>query len=242
MNQFIHILNEDFQEMLRGKKYDNYHRFFESHEWFIDAVKDWYNDIDTNFRGYEYNGELDIKPSNKKCIYIPHNVASESMLKNIYSTLIDPQISDYSIIKEKLEQLYYYLLPSTIVNIKDYINNINKKDINIIIAGAGPIGLFTALYLNETYNINSPFNVKVNIFMMDNRTCENTSFKNTKMPYIRLTQFGFDIKQIQSFVNQIFCWKNKTISYGTRLFDFINVLENMLYVIALNVYRAFSYF
>lgn len=51
------------------------------------------------------------------------------------------------------------------------------------------------------------------------------------MSYSRLTQFSFDISEIQPFINQIFCWKNKIMSYDTRQFDFINIFENMLYVV-----------
>jgi hypothetical protein len=232
MNGFVKILNNEFQEILRGSKYPKYHKFFESHEWFLNAIDEWYDYIKKDYPGYEYNsGKLEIQPYDKKCIYVPKKIATEKMLKNFFSIMTDPKITDFNIIRNNLEKMYNYLLPTNIPDMDYYLKNMDKKKhMNIIIAGAGPIGLFTALYLNEIYNKKSIFSINVNILLIDNRIYK----EGIKMPYSRLTQFGFDISEIQPFINQIFCWENKIMSYDTRQFDFINVFENMLYVAAYN--------
>jgi len=160
----------------------------------------------------------------------------------IHELISDFKTEDMNIIRLALMKMYDYNLPSTIKNIKNwkkYIeddsNNKTKNIINVLIAGAGPLGLYTALYLNNYYN--RPENNKklincyVNILVIDNRIYK----EGIKKPYTRSTQFGFDIEQIQPFIKQIFCWKNFDNNYkGTRRFDFINILENLLYVAAYN--------
>jgi hypothetical protein len=136
--------------------------------------------------------------------------------------------------------MYDYNLPSTIPNLDNWKKYKEDNPINIMIMGAGPLGLYTALYLNEYYNKNiihgrdnkkTILNQYVNILIIDNRIYK----EGIKKPYTRSTQFGFDIEQIQPFIKQIFCWKNFDNNYkGTRRFDFINILENLLYVAAYN--------
>ena len=231
----IDIINKNFQKILKGYQNPKYHIFFESHDWFLEAVDNWEKEIKDKYKNYEYdNTQLNIETIDK-CKYIPKKVISDKLLKKIYSIVTDPNTNDFNIIRENLNKLYDFLLPTNIPDFSNYINKIKKVDkkdnINIIIAGAGPVGLFTALYLNEIYNKkeNELLNTKVNILLLDNRIYK----EGIKLPYTRLTQFGFDISQIQIFIKQIFCWKEKWIT-GTRQFDFINILENMLYVMAYN--------
>lgn len=138
-----------------------------------------------------------------------------------------------------------YLFPSTILDLNEFTgkikNNIKNEtetsNLNIIIVGGGPIGLFTALYLTEYYDkYYYIFRIKLNLILLDNRISE----EKIKLPYSRLTQFGFDISEIQIFLKQIFCWNNKQI-WKTRQFDFINILESMLYVCAFH-YKVPMYF
>jgi hypothetical protein len=107
-------------------------------------------------------------------------------------------------------------------------------DIEMII-GAGPIGLFTALYLNELYN--NPHNTltrRVNILLVDNRTYR----EGVKSPYSRNTMFGFDLSELQPIYRHILCWNVNLGGASTddpkevRAFDFIHVLENLLYIAA----------
>ncbi len=121
-----------------------------------------------------------------------------------------------------------YNQPSTIKDLPSYLDEVknsdNVNDINVIVAGAGPVGLYTALYLNKYYNENY-VKQKINILLLDNRIAE----EGIKLPYYRVTQFGFNIDQFQPFIEQIFCWKNMELS-DHRHFDFIIVLENLLYL------------
>jgi hypothetical protein len=229
MNNFIDILNDDFQKMLQSMNDSKYHLFFDSHKWFINATNEWKNQ--KVYKNYEYINEMPSTKSVKlveKCDYTPTKVITDKELEKIYSIIESDAVDDFNIIRQNLDKMHDYLLPSTISNVKEHIDQMDKKDINIIIAGAGPIGLFTALYLNalnsEYYFLNRK---RLNVLVIDNRIYEET----IKLPYSRLTQFGIDISQIQMFIKKIFCWKNKNI-YGTRQFDFINIFENLLYVTA----------
>ncbi|XWV26712.1 putative orfan [Tupanvirus soda lake] len=238
MNGFVEILNNEYQEILRGRKCPEYHKFFESHEWFLCAIKNWYGYIKKDYPGFEYdNNELEIIPQTKKCSYVPKKIATQKMLNKIYSVITNPDVSDFNIIRDNIDKMSDYLLPTNIPDMNNFLNSMNKEHMNIIIVGAGPIGLFTALYLNELYNRKSIFNTNINILVIDNRIYQ----EGTKMPYSRTTQFGFDISEIQPFINQIFCWKNKIMSHDTRQFDFINVFENMLYIVAYH-YKIPMYF
>jgi len=235
----VDIINKNFQKILQGYQNPKYHLFFESHEWFLKATRLWEKEIkDINC---EYDDTQLTIETVDKCKYIPKKVISDKLLKEIYSIMTDSNTNDFKIIRENLNKLYDYLLPSNVPDITNYINKIKKVDkehnINVIIAGAGPLGLFTALYLHEIYNNKPLLHTKVNIFLIDNRIYK----EGIKLPYTRITQFGFDISQIQTFIKQIFCWKGKWMSSGTRQFDFVNILENMLYVVAYN-YQIPMYF
>ena len=52
-----------------------------------------------------------------------------------------------------VNKLYYMDIPSNIRNVEKYMNHIKKSEkINIMIVGAGPVGLFLACYLFNYYN------------------------------------------------------------------------------------------
>jgi len=117
----------------------------------------------------------------------------------------------------------------------------DQDAINIMILGTGPVGLYTALYLHHLYNKDienmTEFSFrKVNILLVDNRIFK----EGIKMPYSRSTQFGFSIEEIQPFLQHIFCWNME--KYDIRAFDYIHVLENLLYTAAYqkNIPMAFT--
>ena len=259
MKQFETIINKDFQEMLRSPIDPKYHIFFDSHDWFTDTMlpslktnifeyfditdKEMINEIEKEF----VYDDTDIKVGTKKglpndCKHLPNKTLTDEELIKLYELINDPNVTDFNTIKDQVNTMFNYNLPSTIKDLKkSTLENLEKstmvptvkqlpngKIINIIIVGAGPMGLFTALHLNE-YNkfYTGLLKVHINVLLIDNRISE----EGIKLPYSRITQFGFDIRQIQPFINQIFCWHNK-LATGTRQFDFIYLLENLLYLSA----------
>ena len=251
MDKFVEIINKDFQRILQGSKNKKYHKIFESFEWWQKALEEWtdpnnYKEIMNSLNGKKFNYDPTIDLSKIRvvdtCKYITQKTISKEKLKELYSLLTDNSITDFEIIRKHLDLMFDYNLPSTI-EIDEYLEKVKKstrlsiengiQTINVLIVGTGPIGLFTALYLNEYYNrsIKEQYDYPnvigtfINILLLDNRIYK----EGVKLPYSRLTQFGFDISQIQPFIKNIYCWKS--ITKG-RHFDFINTLENLLYLAA----------
>jgi hypothetical protein len=198
-------------------------------------INEWTTDIPDKYDDFKYSkSNLNFDSLKTGCKFKPTKVASKNLLNKIYNVLTDPNLKDFSIVRNNLDKLYNFLLPSTVSDLKKYIKSIkiNYKlnTLNIIIIGAGPLGLFTALYLDEIYNRNKDSNIKINIILFDNRILR----EKYKMPYTRLTQFGFDISELNLFIKNISNWTTGRLIDDNRQFDYINILENMLYVVAYN--------
>ena len=222
----VNQINYDFQQLLKGNKYPDYHIFFESIEWWNKTFKLWtksskeYKKKDKN-NIYKYE-KLNMELENiKDCKYKTSKVISHKNLVKLYKKINDPKIDDFNKIDKELQVLYKYNLPSTVKNLE---SSLNDKFTNIIIVGAGPVGLFTALYYKSYYR-NNFLQKKINVILIDNRIYK----EGVRLPYTRTTQFGFDAIEFQDFINKVFCWKNFDIKFG-RAFNFINVLENLLYI------------
>lgn len=254
MEKFVNIINTNFQKILQSRNDPNYHMFFDSFEWWNKMLNEWTNmdaieknieemNLDKSKISYDSSIDLShIKPV-EICTYIPNKTISAKKIKQLYNLIIDNNITDFNIIRKELETMFDYNMPSTLseIQLDEYLGKIKKStsiteinNINIIVCGAGPIGLFTALYLDDYYNRSyydksnkfpNIFNTYVNILLLDNRIYE----EGIKLPYSRLTQFGFDTDEIQLFIKNIFCWKSIS---KERHFDFINTLENLLYLVA----------
>lgn len=238
MDKFTNIINEEFQYLLQSYNHPEYHLFFDSFKWFNNAFNEWKNDyktiadkIDPTGTNFNYNPNIDlskIKTVNN-CTYIPSKTISNERLEKIHSIIADENVTDFNEIIKNLEVMFDYNLPSTISNLNEYLEkHKHKQSNNILIVGAGPVGLYTALYLDEYYNKKNITKTFVNILLIDNRIYD----EGIRLPYSRITQFGFDIDLIQPFIKNIYCWKNKLMSTKVRQFDFINTLENLLYLSA----------
>ena len=229
MKKFIDLINNQFEEMMRNREDPNKHLFFNT--WWKQTYKEWSEEKFKikNANKYKYSIEdiSNIKPLSE-CKFTPNKTLSDKYLEDFYELLSSPN-ADYHKIQEKCHEMINYNLPATL-NVKDlskWKKYDEKHTINVMILGSGPVGLFTALYLNTVYNkpkdirVFSPVNI--NILLVDNRIKK----ENVKLPYSRGTQFGFNISELQPFLEYISCWNMHRI--GTRAFDYIHVLENMLY-------------
>lgn len=231
MNQLETIINNSFQDVLRSKLDPRYHLFFDSHNWWKDTYKEWTTYDFNPHKDYAYDSSTNvdsIQPVDE-CKHSVKKTITPKHLHEIYQKITNPKTTDFKTVRKYLNLLYNYNLPSTVPDLK-HSTELNKdRDISIIIVGAGPVGLYTALYLRSLYHKYNSLNIKANILLVDNRIYK----EGVKLPYSRVTMFGFNINYIQPFINQINCWKNKNINDVIQ-FDYINILENLLYLIAFN--------
>lgn len=223
----INTINHDFQMLLRGIKYPKYHIFFESLEWWNTVFNKWVKDgkkwkkkdIKKIFNYEEL--DIEIEPI-KNCVYKTNKIISHDKLIQLYKKIHSYKIVNFDRIDDELKILYKYNLPSTIKNLE----NIYKEDyINIIVLGAGPVGLFNALYYNFYYR-EKFLDKKINIVLIDNRIYK----EGVRLPYTRTTEFNFDVNEFQIFIKNMFCWDNFFIQKDNRAFNYINTLENLLYI------------
>jgi hypothetical protein len=223
-SEFINKINNYYQNILN---FEGEHVFFESHKWWSKTSKSWKNNSSNKIKFIKNN--IDEIKTLDDCYSKINKIASKKYLLSLYQLINNKKNTDFEIIRKKLDILFNYNLPSTIKlnhHLK-YIKNSNNT-INILILGAGPVGLFNALYINHYYNeLINDFSKEFNILLIDNRIYH----EGTKKPYTRSTMFGFDILNLQPFINQIFCW-NLVDAGGTRKFDYIYILENLLYITA----------
>jgi len=231
---FIDIINDSFQEILRGRSDPTKHLFFESIQWWKKNHKEMAEDRFKTSKQYNYNPACaDIEPLGD-CRFSPKKTLTESYLKDFYAKLYES--TNYKEIRATCHEMTEYALPSTIPSLETWKHYDSPDAINVVILGAGPVGLFTALYLNQYYNkfenrqeFKKEFILRnINILVVDNRIKE----EGDKLPYSRSTQFGFNIAEIQPFLQNIFCWKMER--NATRAFDYIHVLENLLYTVAVH--------
>lgn len=135
-------------------------------------------------------------------------------------------------LNELVGKLLQYHIPDSFISIKN-LNNKNllefykKNEFNILIAGAGPAGLFLANYLYKYYINQNPNPININILILDN----NISKKHYKKPYSRKRSFGFNTNYFSYIIPKIYCLtkSNKNIIHMP-----ISTLEYMLYC---NIYN-----
>lgn len=218
--QFSCVLNAHFKEMLRGPGHD--HIFFQSFEWWKRAIESWKKKEFSLSQDKPPPQQLPLVPPKhaKKCKFVPSQVMQSSRLEKLYDLL--QTTDDFDALRPHLLEMYDYLLPSTI---KDPVNQFTPDTYNILIVGAGPVGLYTALYFYHYLNnvVKKPWKLLV----VDNRVVQ----EGLRLPYTRLTQFGFNKTDLQPFIPKISCWKSEAGDMN-RHFDFIAYLENFMYILA----------
>ena len=165
-------------------------------------------------------------------------------IKEIYNSVINGEsIKNIQIL---VNEVSYMLIPSSIkfdknFSLENYFPGPNgyefmdKKEanmliggrrvINIAIVGAGPIGLFLALYLNFFYNKSSLGNEPlVRTIIFDNRI-EEYKGKVYRKPFTRERPFATDSSYFSTIFDKIFCLEEQR----DYLYFNINVLEYMLF-------------
>jgi len=238
-NALIRVINRDFQEVLRGRTDPTKHLFFENNVWWKEKYKTWalsHTELEDLPGKYDYAPDTDLdalRPSNE-CKYIPKNTLSESYMEDVFMLLTTPG-TKYSQIQQKCKEMTEYNLPATVQSVSSasWKAHTTPNALNIVVLGAGPVGLFTALFLNQYYNKKDHWKEfslrKVNVLIVENRIKE----EGVKLPYSRSTQFSFDVTEIQQLLHFVFCWGGADVSEeDARIFDYIYVLENMLYTAA----------
>jgi hypothetical protein len=124
-----------------------------------------------------------------------------------------------------LEKVIDKKLISTISSIEDIEKRfIEKKEneLNVLIIGAGPNGLFLANYINQLYNQNYS-NFHVNILVLDNRIASET----IRMPYNRNRVFQIGTRYLDIVLPNIYC---KTERRNNRMDIPIKYLEFLFYL------------
>jgi hypothetical protein len=241
MDVLIDIINNDFQEILRSNKEPKEHIFLNENVLYWKKTNEAWSKSKINNPNPKYNFDSTTDLTKlvplSDCKYVIKKILKKETLKKLYDLISNQKTIDYNVIQTALNKMYDYNLPSSIPNINNWKKYDNKNAINVMIIGAGPVGLFTALYLNQIYNKNiinynhnnrTMLNQPVNILLIDNRIYK----EGIKKPYSRVTKFVFDMLDIQPFIRQIFCWKINKDNNDEKNFDFINVLENLLYISA----------
>ena len=221
--------------MMRHRGDPKKHLFFMSIRWWKRMYNDWSNDsfkLKNVASAIPYNSAIDLSDLSplSDCKFIPTETLTPAYLTAFYEQLTTT--NDYPAIRNKCHDMTNYAMPSPLEPDADW-KKFDGNAINVMILGTGPVGLYTALYLNHIYNKDTELATeftfrKINILLVDNRIYK----EGVKMPYSRSTQFGFNIEELQPFLQHIFCWNME--KSDTRAFDYIHVLENLLYTVAYN--------
>ena len=186
---------------------------------------------------HEYQKSTFVKKISYKKTNIPESIKKEI----VYNTISDETLKDFyketknsdnlKKILKIVSQISTYYLKTNISNEKMLLDKIEKEDkLNILIIGAGPIGLYLAIYLNIYYNTSNGFNYKpkVNVVVYDNRIYK----PGFRQPYNRHRVFSTSSKFLSVALTKIYSmYKSEFVTIN------IYVLEYLLYVKALYDYN-----
>jgi hypothetical protein len=210
-------INKKFQSLFGTK-----HIFFED----IDRVNKLSKEYIVNMKKY----------TNHTVNFDPNITVEDIYIKPEYTILNKSKINDLSTemnnvlnwdkILKIVSYMSQHLLESNVKNEKKLYQMI-KKDINIMIIGSGPIGLFIACYLKLYYSPVMSQKNKVNIVIYDNRI-DKPGFRK---PYTRQRPFYTSSRYLNLIIPKIYCWnKSKTNSLYVNIF----MLEYILYTTAMS--------
>jgi len=186
------------------------HIFFRSHAWWSATLKEWRKDRLPLREDYE-----PARDRSYSCVALPrptYPTASGPKLRALYSRLCRARTLEEA--QSALAPLVRRSLPATCKDPRAWWA-LCRAPRKVLILGAGPVGLFTALYLQ----LHIP---DVAVLLADRRVQK----EGVRRPYDRQTMFGIDVEQVSAVFPQFGRWAKG------RHFDFIFFLENLLFVAA----------
>jgi len=237
----VDVVNAMFQDSMRNEYNPTEHVFFKDGPWWERHYQMLLGDTSTESKStrFKYSPDADLSTLRPvgDCKYRPKSTLSHKYLTDLYATLQDPSFAKFKSVKKQLHEMSNHNLPTPMKSIHAWKKYRTPNVLNVMILGAGPLGLFTALTLQELYNNPyKPLVRNVNILLVDNRIQK----EGVKAPYSRNTMFGFDLAELQPFFRHIYGWNMPLGGTSTddpkevRAFDFIHILENLLYLAAYN--------
>jgi hypothetical protein len=210
-------IEKDFRSLLVSK---GYHIFIKD----IQRTEKFNEDNTSDRKGsskIEYIPQIDIQIKNSNISKSSKQVLSKEKIEEILRLL--NVNTPWKKIEAKLNRLERYNLPSTITDLKGYLKSVkNDNRLNIMIVGAGPMGLFLANYIHEYYNRSNILRTRVNILVIENRIEKELRGK----PYSRNRRFCFGSKYLSIIFKKMFCYNRNYNSHCVS----IKHLENMLYI------------
>ena len=166
---------------------------------------------------------------NETCRQEPTETMNKDFFIDTYFKLIKNAHTPHQI-NTLLDNSLKYLLPATISskeNLKKFLEE--KKDINILIYGGGPSGLFIACYL--TYLFNSQYSKtsfpQIKVLLVDNRS-PKTGYR---FPFNRERVFYVGSDFFKLLLSDILCLYKKNNNFSSLIK--IKYLEQMLYLWAI---------
>ena len=155
--------------------------------------------------------------------YNKKSVITESEIFDISEEI--KETKDENQLFQTLNKVIDKKLISTIHSIQDIREKFKKNgenELNVLIVGGGPNGLFLGNYINQLYN-NSYSNIRVNVLIIDNRIESET----IRYPFIRNRYFQIGTRYLDIVLPNLYCKKDKGSS---GIFIPIKYLEMLLYL------------
>lgn len=227
MEKLSHIIEKLYQSFILTS---NEHYFFKNIDYTIQLNKNIQKSYTKNISGsISFNKSPLPNYQNLNCYQTPSKTKEKDYFIDTYYKLVKLANTTHKI-NTLLDSSLKYLLPASIPT-KEKLDEFlkEKKDINILVYGGGPSGLFVACYL--TYLFNSYYSKtsfpKIKVLLIDNRS-PKTGFR---YPFNRNRVFYVGSDFFKILLSDMLCvYKNKSQSTLIK----IKYLEQMLYLWALS--------
>lgn len=223
MEQLEYLIEKEFKSMIN---LNDSHKFLNDMKLVKKKEKFYLEQQIRIGKNYQIDCNLEQSIDTIKIKQEEKETVTKKFIEDAYFILQKNTIS-WENIKSKLEQLSNKNLISTIKSSKKLFTKMkNKKDneVNILVVGLGPAGLFICNYLNKYYN-QSTSSIKVNILGLENRIVK----EGVKKPYDRNRFFSFKSIHLSYLFRFISCWNHQDKDF---YLTYVKILENLLYISA----------